>query len=120
MRAFLTSSMAAEKLPKERFTPSNESEVMLKRVFSPRRFESTAAAAPLKHEWADGYSGCGGIGSSGVHVGSAEVSGFPSLSARGMAVIGLQKANVYLPSQQAMPASAISIAIAFVARTLDE
>jgi hypothetical protein len=51
---------AAEKLPKERFTPSNESEVMLKRVFSPRRFESTAAAAPLKHEWADGYSGFGG------------------------------------------------------------
>src|SRR5690349_3190622 len=72
---------------------------------SPKYWESTAAAAPLAQECADGYSGNGGVGMSGVQFGSAIVSGLLSVSAKVIAVIGRQNAYVYFASQQPIMAS---------------
>ena len=91
MRAFFTSSSADEKLLNERTTPGIGSDSMLKCVRSPKRFASTAPAAALRHEWADGYSGCAGVAKSGIHAGSSVVLGLPSVAAKGMAVTGRQK-----------------------------
>ena len=90
MRAFFTSSSADAKLLNDRTTPGIWSDSMVKCVLSPKRFASTAAAAPLRHEWADGYYGCAGVAKRGIHVGSSFVAGLPSVAARGMAVTGRQ------------------------------
>jgi hypothetical protein len=50
-----------------------------------------AAAAPLKVEWPDVYSGNGGVTISGRQFGSATVSGLPSRSPRLIAVTGRQR-----------------------------
>ena len=60
----------------------------------------------MRHAWPLGYSGYGGVSSSGVHFGSATVAGLPSVFASWMAVIGRQKAKSYLARQQEMAASA--------------
>src|SRR5437762_2113747 len=91
MRASLISSRAAEKLEKDRTTPSITSESVLKEVPLPKMLASTVAAAPLTVEWPEGYSGKAGVVSSGVQLGSAVVSGLPSVSASGIAVTGRQK-----------------------------
>ena len=87
MRAFLISSRAAEKLPYDRITPaiSGASELTLKLVFSPKASESTLPAAPLTHEWPDGYSGWFGVTSSEVKDRSSAVAGFPSMLPNGIA-----------------------------------
>src|SRR6185295_9366040 len=95
MRAFFTSSRAVEKLLNDRTTPGIRSDSTAKRVRSPKRFASTAPAAPLMHEWPDGYSGCAGVANSGIHAGSSVVAGLPSVAARGMAVTGRQKTYAY-------------------------
>src|SRR4051812_38509730 len=77
--AFLTSSSADEKLRNVRVTPSIVSEDAVKRVLSPNRSLSTAAAALLMHEWPDGYSGCPGVANNGVQLASSVVAGLPSV-----------------------------------------
>src|SRR5688572_26964692 len=62
----------------------------------------TAAIALLLVAWPDRYSGCGGVGNSGVQAGSLTVSGLSSTSAFLMAAMGRQKLNVYFASQHAM------------------
>src|SRR6267142_6337085 len=93
MRAFLISSSTSEKLPYEQITPaiSGASELTLKLVFSPKDCESILLAAPLTHEWPEGYSGWFGVMSSEVKDRSAVVAGFPSVSPNGIAVTGRQK-----------------------------
>ena len=78
MRAFLTSSSAAEKLRNDRTTASIVSDSTEKCVRSPNSLASTKPAAPLPHEWPDGYSGCAGVVNSGDQLVSAVVAGFPS------------------------------------------
>src|SRR5882757_1294660 len=106
--AFFTSSSAVEKLSKDRTTPGITSDVTRKRVLSPKCCASTPAAAPLTHEWPEGYSGCAGVANNGNQVGSAVVAGLPSVSGRGIAVIGRQKTYVYFASQHPMAASAMA------------
>src|SRR5262245_50486171 len=66
---------------------------------------AVAAAAPYAL-CPDEYDGCAGVTISGAQVGSAAVSGLPSVSAARMAVTGRQKLYSYLASQVAMYASA--------------
>src|SRR5690242_5629988 len=90
IRAFFTSPSAAEKLSNCRTTPGITSDSTLNRVLSPKNLASTTPAAPLTHEWPDGYSGCAGVANSGIQAGSAIVAGLLSVSARGTAVTGRQ------------------------------
>src|SRR5689334_9479881 len=83
---------------------------MTNAVFSPKTAASTTAAAPLTVEWPDGYSGCAGVGISGVQVGS---------EAR-IAVIGRQKTYWYFASQHAMAASAIATFSSAIRRAFSE
>jgi hypothetical protein len=99
-RASTTSSSAAEKPGKLRDCPGNASLVIVMAVFSPKYWERTRAAAPLAQEWAEGYSGNGGVTISGVHSGSGSVSGFTLRSANAIAVIGRHDTYVYFASQQ--------------------
>ena len=73
-----TSSSAAEKLGK---LPHLSGQRVVGHSDCSRPRQSSAKvlgpAAPLAQEWADGYSGNGGVIRSGVHAGSAGVSGFP-------------------------------------------
>src|SRR5436309_1642272 len=105
MRAFFTSSSASVKLRNERDTPSKRSLVTSKRVCSPNSFARIVVAAPLTHEWPDGYSGCAGVAKSGVQVASVVVAALPTSAVSRMAVIGRQKLNVYLASQHPMVSS---------------
>ena len=88
--ALAISSCESEKLLKERVTPTITSESIVKEVFSPKKWASTVHAALLVVECPEGYSGCAGVISSGVQVGSPTVAGFPSVSPNGIAVTGLQ------------------------------
>src|SRR5712691_2402109 len=68
----------------------------------PKKFWSVFTNAPVAQAWPEGWSGKGGVKSdgrlqtgvvgsnSGSHVGSAWVSGLPSVSASRIAVIGRQ------------------------------
>src|SRR5687767_8415618 len=92
----------AEKLTKLRVTPNTGGYVILTRTLSvlssPRK---TASAAPEKHACADGYSGCGGVPSSGSQAASpASVGSFRAAAAR-IAVIGRQCRRSYLSTKQA-------------------
>src|SRR4051812_28001835 len=90
-----------------RVTPGKSSDVVVNGMSSePKNSASTAAAAPLKVLCPETHSGNGGVTSKGVHEPSATVSGFPSVSALRMAVIGRQKLYRYLQSQATIPASA--------------
>jgi hypothetical protein len=60
-------------------------------IASPPVDSITAAAAALRMQWAQGYSGCMGVASSGCQVASISVSGFPSESPLRIAVTGRQK-----------------------------
>ena len=72
----------------------------------PRMLLRIVAAAPLKAECPDTYSGKGGVTSNGFQSGSAVVWSLPSVSACWMAVIGRQKPLEYLPFQARIAASA--------------
>src|SRR5690348_7223158 len=72
----------------------------------PSRWSTVRAKPVVTHAWLAGYSGWLGVLTSGVHVGSGTVAGFPSVSPARIAVYGRQAEYVYLPSKQAMYASA--------------
>ena len=74
----------------------------------PKKSARTAAAAPLTELWPEVYAGKAGVPRSGVQAASAAVSGLPSSAASRMPVIGRQKLNSYLASQQLMTASAMA------------
>src|SRR5258708_38606827 len=107
-RALATSATASEKLENVR-VPGRTSEVTLNAVSSPNAAARTNAAEPLTVEWPDGYSGCGGVPMSGkksnhgTQVGPASAGVSPVR----FALIGRQKTQRYLPSQQTIPASSI-------------
>src|SRR5580692_5021070 len=103
MRAFFTSSIASVKLEKLRITPGIPSDVTLKKLLaavgvpsedtvegalSPKKAERISAAAPLRHECAEGYSGKAGVTINGVQFASGTVAGFVLASASVMAVTG--------------------------------
>src|SRR5262245_10048297 len=100
------SSAACWKLRNVRVKPGRPSEVLVKRTLLPKKRVSTSHAAALKVLCPEVYDGNAGVTSSGVHDGSAVVSGLPSVSAARMAVTGRQKLKWNLASQQTMPASA--------------
>ena len=66
------------------------SDVIVKCVRSPNSSARTAAAAPLTHEWPDGYPGWPGVANNGTQAGSGVVAGLPSSAISRMAVIGRQ------------------------------
>ena len=74
--------------------------------WSPNNSARTVAIALLLVECPETYSGCCGVGNSGVHVGSATVWTLLSTSPLRIAVIGRQKFTEYFACQQAMLASA--------------
>src|SRR5438552_2444526 len=78
----------------------------------PRNEVSTVATAPaLVHPWALGYSGWLGVAISGAQVGSARVTGLPSVSPAGMAVTGRQKLYAYLAAKHVIMASVPAMAL---------
>src|SRR5262245_46538078 len=90
LRAF--SAAAAEKLAYERVTPGRSGGVEVKATASvPKKPARAVAAAAPYALCPDEYDGCAGVTSSGAQVGSARVSGLPSVSAARMAVTGRQK-----------------------------
>jgi hypothetical protein len=106
-RALAISDVAAEKLVKLR-VPGRTSEVVLNAVSSPKASARVNAAAPLTVEWPDGYSGYAGVpdgntSSKGSQAGSGPTAPLPVR----IAVIVRQNTYRYLPSQQAIPASAM-------------
>ena len=75
---------------KLRSTPGRPKAVRVNDVLSPKTAASTPAPAWLTPAWPEGYSWKTGVTSSGVQVGSAVVSGLPSVPACWIAVIGRQ------------------------------
>ena len=59
-KASAISATALEKLENER-VPGRDSEVTVKEVLSPEMEARINAAEPLLEEWAEGYSGKGGV-----------------------------------------------------------
>ncbi|MEO7318256.1 MAG: hypothetical protein ABIZ56_04640 [Chthoniobacteraceae bacterium] len=107
MRLRPAAAAASEKEWKLRENPCITSEVVEKAISSePKKAARTVAAALLKVLWAEVYSGKGGVSSSGVQFASFSVAGFLSSSAFWMAVMGRQKLQANLQSQQRMAASA--------------
>src|SRR5437667_3311551 len=92
----------------------------LKPILSvPKKFWSVFTKAPVAQAWPEGWSGKGGVKSgnrglqtgvagsnSGNHVGSAWVSGLPSVSACRMPVVGRQNNHYHLSVQQPFASSA--------------
>src|SRR5262245_44177674 len=106
-RASAISFTALVKLENAR-VPGRTSDVTVKPVSSPNTDARTNAAEPLMDACAEGYSGCEGVPltkkfSQGSQVGSAS----PAVSPCRITVIGRQKTNRYLLSQQAITASAM-------------
>ena len=56
----------------------------------PITFWITVVTAPLRMQWAHGYSGCSGVLSIGSQVGARSVASLPSISPLRIAVIGRQ------------------------------
>src|SRR5947207_5780735 len=76
------------------------------------------ARAELMMQCANGYSGCIGVLSIGCHVASCSVASLPSMSPLRMAVIGRQKAYLYLASMTAIAASASAAVVTVMKRAL--
>lgn len=70
IRAFVTWSIASEKLVKLRSTPGRPAAVRVKEVASPNTAARTADPARRTPTWPDGYSWNTGVTSSGAQVGS--------------------------------------------------
>src|SRR5215203_991342 len=99
MRLIPASSAAARKDSNERVTPGSPSEVVEKLTRSvPKNAASAAAADPLNELCPDVYAGNGGVGRSGVQVGSTSR----------IAVTGRHTSNENLHSQHTSEASAIA------------
>src|SRR5258708_15952091 len=75
---------------------------------APKYLDTTSVSAEVQNACAEGYSGWFTV-NSGVQVGSGSVSGFPSVSARGIAVRGLQKRKKYFALKPAINASADAV-----------
>ena len=106
MRLIPTSAAASEKEWKLRENPCMASDVVENATSSEPKNAASTAAALLKVLWPDVYSGKGGVSSSGVQFASFSVTGFLSSSAFWIAVMGRQKLQANLQSQQRMAASA--------------
>src|SRR5205809_2590286 len=102
-RASVTSLRASEKRSKLRVVPDLLLCAVKPILSVPKKFSSVCTNALVAQAWPDGWSGKGGVKSgnrglqtgvagsnSGNHVGSAWVSGLPSVSASRIAVIGRQ------------------------------
>src|SRR6478609_3283009 len=99
MRLSPASVAAALKLSNDRVTPGSAGEVTANDWRSPKKLASTSAPAALIVLCAPGYDGSAAVlTESGSQVGSATVSGLPSVSARRIAVTGRQSRYVYLAS----------------------
>src|SRR5580700_15947 len=79
---------------------------------------TTPARLPLLMQCAHGYSGCIGVLSMGCQAASRSVAALPSMSPLRMAVIGRQKAYLYLASMTAIMASASAAVITAMKRAL--
>src|SRR5512132_3621976 len=90
-RASMISLIASENRSKLRVELEKLLDVLNAILSVPKKSWSVSTTAPLMHVCPDGCSGNGGVVNSGVHVWSARVAGFPSLSAWRIAVIGRQE-----------------------------
>src|SRR5437588_7761042 len=101
--ASMTSLRMSEKRSKFRVVQDLPLKTLTAILSVPKKFWSVFTNAPVAQAWPDGWSGKGGVKSgnrglqtgvagsnSGNHVGSAWVSGLPSVSASRIAVIGRQ------------------------------
>src|SRR6266446_4543203 len=97
MRAFATSSVKAVMLVHRWVTPGAVGLVMAISGMSdvPSAALTTPATAPLRMQWAHGYSGCIGVLSIGCQVASRSVAGLLSISPLRIAVMGRQNAYLY-------------------------
>src|SRR5688500_3739343 len=99
MRLIPASAAAELNESKARDTPGSPSEVVEKRTRAvPQNAASAAAAAARNGLCPDVYAGNGGVGNSGVHVGSTSR----------IAVTGRHTSNLYLHTQHTSDASAIA------------
>src|SRR5262245_24894063 len=99
MRLIPASSAAELNDLNDRVTPGSPSEVEEKLTRSvPKNAASAAEAAPLNELCPEVYAGNGGVGNSGIHVGSLSR----------IAVTGRHTSNRYLQSQHTIAASAIA------------
>src|SRR5512144_760916 len=101
-RASMTSLAASEKRSKLRVVQDLLLNALKAILSVPKKFWSVCTNAEVALQWPDGWSGKGGVKSSGglqtgvagsnrgSHVGSASVAGLPSVSASRIAVIGRQ------------------------------
>src|SRR4030095_14936263 len=101
-RASMTSLSACEKRSKLRVVQDLLLNALKPILSVPKKFLSECTNALLAQAWPEGWSGKGGVKSSGglqtgvigsnsgSHVGSASVDGLPSVSASRIAVIGRQ------------------------------
>src|SRR5262245_32184118 len=113
-RASMTSLSASEKRSKVLGVGDLLLGIVNSILSVPKKFCSVWTMALLAQEWAEGWSGNGGVASgggamtgvagsnSGVQLGSASVAGLPSVSASRIAVIGRQNVQWYLSFQQPM------------------
>src|ERR671929_661622 len=105
MRLRPASLAASVKLSNSRVTPGRVT-LDVEKATSPKKSVSTSAAALLKVEWPETYSGWFGVVRSGDQFGSAVVASLPSVSASWMAVTGRHEPYVYFASHAAMAESA--------------
>src|SRR5262249_32033507 len=107
IRLLPASCAASVNLSNDRTSPGKPGDVMLKLTRSPKNEASAWAADSLWMACKDTYDWWLGVAIRGVQVGSALVSGLPSVSAARIAVTGRQKLYSYLASTPAMKASAM-------------
>src|ERR1700746_3470119 len=99
MRLSPASDAAALKLSNDRVTPGSAGDVTANDWSSPKKLASTSAPAALIVLCAPGEEGAEGVlPASGSQFGSATVFGLASVSARRIAVTGLQSWYVYFAS----------------------
>src|SRR6267143_4454873 len=108
------------KLVKLRVTPGSVKAPVLKAVLLPKVAARIVAAAELKVEWPETYSGCDGVMRSGVQVPSTVVAALLSKSALWIASIGRHSPYAYFASHAAMAESASATFSCANSRTLAE
>src|SRR5258705_2107272 len=90
-RALMTSTSACETLPKYLVVPDTALYPLKEMSSRPKKYAKADMLAAVKQVCPDVKSGCGGVTSSGIQVGSATVAVLPSVSANWIAVTGRQK-----------------------------
>src|SRR5262245_52656830 len=100
MRAPETSSFRARRLVNLCVTPGADGEAKVTSGISsvPSIAAIAPASEPLWMQWAQGYSGCPGVGPNGSHDATRSVAGLLSMSPFRIAVIGRQNSYLYLAS----------------------